>query len=37
MADGTVAAWALHAFVDVDLTGLTLRGEERQLKKLHIV
>lgn len=25
MANGTIAAWALHTFVDIDLTCLTLR------------
>lgn len=32
MANSTIAARALHAFVDVNLTSLTLRGRER-LKK----
>lgn len=32
MANSTIAARALHTFVDVNLTSLTLRGRER-LKK----
>lgn len=27
MANGTIAAWALHTFVDINLTCLTLKEE----------
>lgn len=33
LAYSTVTAWALHTFVDINLTSLTLRGRERYLKK----
>lgn len=33
MANGAIAAWVLHTFVDVNLTCLTLRDERGSLSK----